>query len=106
MNYLDFIENTFNQHPISKYSKLKILKFNPSKRHPISEGIQFESDNFAGEIFYYSGDKMQYCEMEILFYSGENNYIAKVVEQSDKSLLKESITGFLNESMIKLEAIA
>ena len=50
MNYLNTIIDIFNEHEVSKYSELKIRKLNNSERYPISEGIQFESNDFAGDI--------------------------------------------------------
>ena len=90
---MNTIIDIFSEHEISKYSDLKIWELNKSERYPISEGIKFESNDFAGEIFYYSGNEMEYCEMEFLIYLGEI-YKAKVIEKTSSIELKKSVTEF------------
>ncbi|WP_344713165.1 hypothetical protein [Winogradskyella damuponensis] len=102
---MNSILKTFKEHQISQYSELKILEFNKSEHYPISEGIQFESNHFAGEIFYYSSDKMKYCEMEFLIYLGEN-YKAKVVEETDIKEIENKIAEFLTKRMTELKNVA
>jgi len=105
MNYLNIIIDIFNEHEISKYSELKIRKLNKTKSYPISEGIQFESNDFAGEIFCYSGDEMEYCEMEFLIYFGEK-YKAKVIEKGNPKELEKSIVEFLTDRITELKNVA
>ncbi|MEH1009532.1 hypothetical protein VDP25_17470 [Winogradskyella sp. ECml5-4] len=102
---MNSILKTFKEHQISEDLELKILEFNKSERYPSSEGIQFESNHFAGEIFYYSGDEMKYCEMEFLIYLGEN-YKTKIVEEIDPIKIEKRITEFLNERMNELKNVA
>ena len=105
MDYLNIIIKTFNEHYISGYSELKMWELNKSERYPTSEGIQFESNDFMGEIFYYSNGEMEYCEMEFLIYSGEK-YKARVIEEMNMTELKKEIAKFLTERMTELKNVA
>jgi hypothetical protein len=103
MDYLKTIVSTFENHEIYKYSELKYERFNKSIKHPSSEGIIFESLDFAGEIFYYKN--MEYCEMEILIFKTENHKF-KIIENLNLIELGKTITEFLNKSLIELKNVA
>ena len=104
MEYLNTIIKTFNEHYISGYSELTMKKLNKSDLYPSSEGIQFESNDFSGEIFYYSNGDMEYCEMEFLIYFGDI-YKAKVIEDIYSTVLNEEIDKFLTERMSELKTL-
>ena len=71
MEYLKIISETFEKHDIFKVSELKYEKFVKSVNYPASVGITFETNNFSGEIFYYSNREMQYLEIEFLIFNKE-----------------------------------
>ena len=66
MDYLKIIERTYYSHKIAKSSSLKSATFKKTDKYPTSEGIKFENTDFAGEIFYYANEEMDYCEMSLL----------------------------------------
>jgi len=105
MEYLKIISKTFEQHNIFKVSELKYEKFTKSMNYPSSEGIIFETNNFAGEIFYYSNGEMEYLEIEFLIFKREK-FEFKIVEKINKSELSKIISGFLTERLTELKNVA
>jgi len=103
MDFLKEITAIFRQHEISQYSELNFQIFNKSEKHPSSEGITFESPNFAGEIFYYANKVMEYCEMEILIFKREK-YRFKIIEKPNLKELKKKIAEFLTEIINELKS--
>lgn len=103
MDYLKTIVTIFENHEISKYSELKYEQFNKSEKYPLSEGIIFESLDFAGEIFYYKN--MEYCEMEFLIFKNEKHKF-KIIEKPNLTELRKEITEFLNKNTIELKNVA
>jgi hypothetical protein len=105
MEYLKIISKTFEQHVIFKVSELKYEKFTKSVNHPSSEGIKFETNNFAGEIFYYSIEEMEYLEIEFLVFNGEK-FEFKIVEKIKISELNKIISEFLTERLTEIKNVA
>ncbi|WP_452219440.1 hypothetical protein [Lacinutrix salivirga] len=105
MEYLKIISKTFEQHNISKISELKYEKFTKSKNYPSSEGVRFETNNFAGEIFYYSNGEMEYLEIEFLIFKTEK-FEFKIVEKTKKTELNKIISEFLTERLTELKNVA
>lgn len=103
MDYLKTIVSIFENHEISKYSELKYEQFTKSEKHPSSEGIIFESLDFAGEIFYYKN--MEYYEMEFLIFKTERHKF-KTIENPNLAELRKAITEFLNKSINELKNFA
>ena len=105
MEYLKIISKTFEQHNIFKVSELKYEKFTKSVNHPSSEGITFKTNNFAGEIFHYSNEEMEYLEIEFLIFNGEK-FDFKIVDNIKISELNKIISEFLTERLIEIKNIA
>jgi hypothetical protein len=105
MEYLKIISKTFEEHNIYKVSELKYAKFSKSIYYPSSEGIKFETNNFAGEIFYYSNGEMEYLEIEFLIFKTEKSEY-KIIEKIKKSELNNIITEFLSERLTELKNVA
>jgi hypothetical protein len=101
MTHLEIISSIFENHEIFKFPNLKYEKMNKSKKHPISEGITFESLEFAGEIFSYDGE-MKYYELEFLIFKNEK-YYAKIIEKLNKTELNKFITKFLAKKLLELK---
>jgi hypothetical protein len=105
MKYLEIISKTFENHKIFKLSELKYEKLSKSENHPSSEGIIFETNEFSGEIFYYSNSEMEYLEIEFLIYKGEI-FEYKIVEKIKKSELDKVISEFLTGRLTELKNVA
>ncbi|MCK5441314.1 MAG: hypothetical protein KAJ23_05455 [Maribacter sp.] len=104
MDYLKTITSIFEKHEISQYSELRYQKLTKSEKHPSSEGIIFESNVFAGEIFYYANGNMEYCEMEFLIFNREK-YKYKLVEKLNLTELEKSMAKFLTERITELKTV-
>ena len=103
MTHLETIISIFENHEICKFPGLKYEKMSKSKKHPISEGITFNSLKFAGEIFSYDGE-MKYYELEFLIFENEK-YFSKITEKLNKTELNKFITEFLTEKLLELKKV-
>ena len=102
MDHLKIIEQTFYSHQIAKLSDLKSAAFQTTDKYPNSVGVQFENTNFAGEIFYYSYGKMEYCEMEFMIFNSRRHK-TKIIDKPNESELTNEISDFLTALLTGLK---
>ncbi len=103
IEYLNIIESVFESHEISKLYSIDINYFERNENYPISEGIQFESEHFCGEIFMYFG-AMKYLESQfVIFKTGSDHTI--IEDNLDKREIVDEIKRFLDARILELRSL-